>query len=441
MTSYIDDFYLAEAKKEIGNDLYKEKNYHGALQQYSKAIVLYPDSSSYYGNRAACYMMLFQYKNAMEDAKKAVVLDPNFAKAYLRIAKCSILLGDFTVFDKAIEKVKKIDPTSNEEVNVLTALRQQEKKYEEYFRKKDFKSALNCIDKALNDIPTCDRYKVRKAECLASLGCYQESQKISSDILMFDKSNIDANYVHGICLYYQANIDEALKHFQRVLKLAPDHVQAMNIYKKTRLLIQKKKAGNDAFNAGKLQEAHTLYTKALDVDPQNKAFNSILHFNKATVLSKQNKLVEAIVECMCALELDENYLKALLRKAKCYGELGFWKDAVMDYEKAYKMNQTTEIERLLNEAKVALEKSKPQNYYKTLGIPKNATNDEIKTAYRRLAKLYHPDRYAHASNAIRKEQEKKFKEVGEAYDTLSDPQKRYRYDQNQDFDEISDHKK
>lgn len=66
-----------------------------------------------------------------------------------------------------------------------------------------------------------------------------------------------------------------------------------------------------------------------------------------------------------------------------------------------------------------------RDYYETLGVPKNASEDEIKKAYRKLAMKHHPDR----NHGDSKDAETKFKEVKEAYEMLSDAQKRAAYDQ------------
>ena len=65
-----------------------------------------------------------------------------------------------------------------------------------------------------------------------------------------------------------------------------------------------------------------------------------------------------------------------------------------------------------------------RDYYETLGVPKTATEDEIRSAFRKLARKYHPD-----VAKDKKAAEEKFKEINEAYEVLGDPEKRKKYDQ------------
>src|SRR6266536_1002034 len=65
-----------------------------------------------------------------------------------------------------------------------------------------------------------------------------------------------------------------------------------------------------------------------------------------------------------------------------------------------------------------------RDYYETLGVPKTATEDEIRSAFRKLARKYHPD-----VAKDKKVAEEKFKEINEAYEVLGDPEKRKKYDQ------------
>lgn len=70
-----------------------------------------------------------------------------------------------------------------------------------------------------------------------------------------------------------------------------------------------------------------------------------------------------------------------------------------------------------------------RDYYEVLGVSKDATQDELKKAYRKLSMAYHPDRQVNKTTAEKKDAEEKFKEIGEAYSILSDKDKRAQYDQ------------
>ena len=67
-----------------------------------------------------------------------------------------------------------------------------------------------------------------------------------------------------------------------------------------------------------------------------------------------------------------------------------------------------------------------RDYYEILGVDRNASEEDLKKAYRRLARQHHPD--THTGHQEKKTAEERFKEINEAYATLSDQEKRRRYD-------------
>ncbi|XP_065433953.1 dnaJ homolog subfamily C member 7 isoform X2 [Chrysemys picta bellii] len=390
----------AETFKEQGNAYYAKKDYNEAYNYYTKAIDACPNNASYYGNRAATLMMLGKFREALGDAQQSVRLDDTF----VRLKNASAVLE--------YERIAETD-----------------------FEKRDFRKVVFCMDRALEFAPACHRFKILKAECLALLGRYPEAQSVASDILRMDSTNADALYVRGLCLYYEDCIEKAVQFFIQALRMAPDHEKACLACRNAKALKAKKEDGNKAFKEGNYKLAYELYTEALGIDPNNIKTNAKLYCNRGTVNSKLRKLEDAIDDCTNAIKLDDTYIKAYLRRAQCYMDTEQYEDAVRDYEKVYQTEKTKEHKQFLKNAQVELKKSKRKDYYKILGVDKNASEDEIKKAYRKRALMHHPDRHSGASAEIQKEEEKKFKEVGEAFTILSDPKKKARYDSGQDLDE------
>jgi len=424
--------WLADERKEEGNTLYKAKNYRDAIAKYSEAIDLCPQSAAFYGNRSACYLMLGQPKLALEDAKTATTLDPDFTKGWSRLARSSVLLGDTVTARQALQRAGQ---EADAELRTIDTLDRFKTDSANAYATKDYRKALYFLQKALEIATHCGQLKTSRAECLAFLGRYAEAQEAANSVLQFDNMNADAIYVRGLCLYYEDNVDRAFTHFQQVLRFAPDHSKAKEIYRKAKALKTKKEEGNTAFKAGQLDQAYTLYSEALNIDPLNRFVNSKLYFNRATVSAKQKKVEQSIADCSQAIDLDPAYTKAYLRRAKSYMDTEQYEEAVRDYEHLFKMDKSSrEYRSLLQEAKLELKKSKRKDYYKILGVERTANDDEVKKAYRKRAMVHHPDRHSSASEQEQKDHEHKFKEVGEAYAVLSDEKKRRMYDSGQDID-------
>lgn len=88
------------------------------------------------------------------------------------------------------------------------------------------------------------------------------------------------------------------------------------------------------------------------------------------------------------------------------------------------------------QAQVSLKRARRKDYYAILGVPQDAEEEDIRRAYKKMALKFHPDKQAGKSEAERNEAEAKFKDVGEAYECLTDAEKRARYDQGVDVNEL-----
>ncbi|KTF92142.1 hypothetical protein cypCar_00036029 [Cyprinus carpio] len=437
----------AEGFKEQGNAFYVKKDYAEAFNFYTKAIDLCPKNASYYGNRAATLMMLSRYREALEDSQQAVRLDDTFMKGHMREGKCHLLLGNAMAASRCFQKVQELEPENSQvqqELKSAESILEFERLAEISFEKRDFRMVVFCMDRmySLIDV-TGSRCLKGRVSCrcweLPEANRFQvpalQRYAIVYDILRMDSTNGDALYVRGLCLYYEDCIDKAVQFFVQALRMAPDHEKARLACRNAKALKAKKEEGNKAFKEGSYEEAYDLYSEALTIDPNNIKTNAKLYCNRATVGSKLNKLDQAIEDCTKAIKLDETYIKAYMRRAQCYMDTEQYEEAVRDYEKVYQTEKTKEHKSLLKNAQLELKKSKRKDYYKVLGVEKNATEDEIKKAYRKRALMHHPDRHSGASAEVQKEEEKKFKEVGEAFTVLSDPKKKSRYDSGHDLED------
>lgn len=137
----------------------------------------------------------------------------------------------------------------------------------------------------------------------------------------------------------------------------------------------------------------------------------------------------AIADCERALSLDPTYLKARKTLARALGSSGDWEAAVKEFKSIAESNPSEPgISKDIRDAELELKKSKRKDYYKILGVEKEASDNDIKKAYRKLAIVHHPDKNPDDQDAAAR-----FKEIGEAYETLSDSEKRARYDSGEDL--------
>ncbi|KAI9803670.1 MAG: hypothetical protein M1833_000582 [Piccolia ochrophora] len=425
----------AEAFKAAGNKHFKAKEYDKAIKEYTKAIEADPESSTYYSNRAAAYMSANRFSNALEDAKSADALEPSNSKTLHRLARIYTSLGRP---GEALDVYSQIQPaTTAKDKSAASTMQQHVTRAETALDEGTTGSmaiyALDQAEKGLGaGVERPRKWKLLRGEAYLKMGnvnALGDAQNVAMSLLRNNNQDPEALVLRGRALYAQGDNDKAIQHFRQALSCDPDFKNAAKYLRMVQKLDRMKEEGNSAYKSGRYQEAVEVYGKALEVDPLNKGTNSKILHNRALCLIKMKKYESALADATRALELDPSYLKARKTKAKALGESGNWEDAVREYKNIAEANPSEPgIQKDVRNAELELKKSKRKDYYKILGVEKDANDNEIKKAYRKLAIVHHPDKNPDDEQAA-----ERFKDIGEAYETLSDPQKRQRFDSGEDL--------
>lgn len=145
-----------------------------------------------------------------------------------------------------------------------------------------------------------------------------------------------------------------------------------------------------------------------------------------------NKMDKATPYCKEALQYNPESLPGLLNQAQRELDADDFEAAIRTLESAKEHHgQQNKVQELLQKAHTLLKRSKQKDYYKVLGVSRDADERDIKKAYRKLSKSYHPDK-ASANGLTPEEAQKKMSAVNEAYEVLSDPELKQRFDNGDD---------
>ncbi|ETS76119.1 hypothetical protein PFICI_11506 [Pestalotiopsis fici W106-1] len=430
----------AESYKNIGNKFFKEKDYKNAILQYSKAVDLVPNSATYLSNRAAAYMSNGQYEAALEDCSRAVDLDPSNPKFLLRLARIYTSLGRP---EEALTTFSRIDPpASAKDMAPAREMQHHIKAATDALENGTSGSmVLHALDQAEKFLglgaPKPRKWQLMRGAAYLKMGGINslgEAQNVAMSLLRYNSSDPEALVLRGRALYAQGENDKAIQHFRKALSGDPDYRDAIKYLRIVQKLDRMKEEGNTDYKAGRWQAAFDKYSQALEIDPANRGTNSKLFQNRALCRLKLKQYDDAIADCEKAISLDPSYMKARKTKANALGQAERWEAAVQEWKAIQEMDpEDRTIAKEIRKAELELKKSQRKDYYKILGVSKDADDNTIKKAYRKAAIVHHPDK-----NQGDPEAEERFKDIGEAYETLSDPQKRARYDSGEDLMDPSD---
>lgn len=132
----------------------------------------------------------------------------------------------------------------------------------------------------------------------------------------------------------------AKKFFAQGLQLDPDCVRIMRAFKNVKKAEAVKTEATGFFKIGKMADAIVKFTECLEFFPTNGAYNSTIYLNRAIAYSKMDKNTEALEDLNKAIELKEDYAKALVKRSEIHLKLEQYQEAVYDLETAKKFDPT-----------------------------------------------------------------------------------------------------
>ena len=422
-----------------------------ALVYFDAAISRDPQNYLTFFQRGAAYLSLGKTAQASQDFDKVLTIKPGFEGALTQRAKIRGRQGNWV---GAKEDYKTAGKTGTEEYAELEeaegaaqlALDAEKKgEWEECVRQAGVAIAVAGL--------TLDIRKVR-AHCRFERGEIMEGVSDLGHVVQMSSDPTDTHLqISAMTFYSLGETQKGITAITKCLHNDPDSKSCSKLRRREKNLEKQLQKMRDLYEKRQYNSGVKLLVPTGE-DPGllREIQDDIKEYQEQDIIHKHapnglyTDLVEKICEgyiemnnhkkaqpyCQEALSLNENSLHALLFKAKSQIDSEDFEDAIRTLESAEQHHgQSQKLQSMKQDAQVRLKQSKQKDYYKVLGVDRDADDRDIKRAYRKLTKQFHPDKAA-AQGVTKEDAEKKMASINEAYEVLSDPELKARFDRGDD---------
>jgi DnaJ family protein C protein 3 len=425
-------------------------NAQDALTYFDVAITRDPQNYLTFFRRGAAYLSLGRAVQAQHDFDRVLELKPGFEGALVQRAKIKARKADWAAARKDYEAAGKADDIAQLEEAQGAAILAQEAA-----DKGDWEACVSHAGTAI--VVAGAAYDIRKtrARCRFEKGEVIEGISDLQHLLQINKGDIEPHLQSSAMAFYSlGETEKGIKHIAQCLQSDPDSKVCTKLRRREKTLEKDLKKVRTYFEKRQFATASKLLIDRGDDEPGllkevKQDFADYIAAGYIFPASPQGLYLtllemtcEAYVEmgnlkkgasyCNEALALNPDSLYGLLHKGQLQLEADDFEAAVRTLESAKELHgQNQQVQELLNKAHTLLKRSKTKDYYKVLGVPRDADDRAIKKAYRKLSKLNHPDK-AGAQGSSAEDAQKKMASINEAYEVLSDPELRERFDRGDD---------
>lgn len=425
-----------------------------ALQYFDAAVK--KDSSDYLTlfQRGATYLSAGRHSQAKADFDSVLQIKPGFEGALLQRAKISARNAEWEAAKKdykdagakAAEDLAKVEEA--EGAAYLAA---------EAEKNKDWDGCINNAGVAIMTAAGAMSLRQLRSRCRFEKGEIEMGISDLQHVLQIQPSLLEPHvHMSSMQMYSLGQVDQALAQVKKCLQSDADYKPCKALFKEEKSLSKALKRVDDLIASRKYNQASKQLTGSTpDTEPgllvdiktsfAARKEDGYIHPSAASGLYMMylEKTCEAYMGmnnhrkaapwCKEILELDPQSLNGLLHQAQTHLDAENYDAAInsLNTAKEYHPSHAQMIQQKLQDAQLALKKSKQKDYYKVLGVDRDAGEREIKKAYRSAVKIHHPDK-AVSKGVSKEEAEKKMAAINEAYEVLSDPELKQRFDMGED---------
>lgn len=409
------------------------------------------DSSDYLTlfQRGATYLSLGRSSQACADFDRVLGIKPGFEGALVQRAKLKARSAEWAAAKQDYKAAgKQQEVVDLEEAEGAAYLAGEAEK------KQDWETCVHQAGVAITTAGAALSLRQLRSRCRFARGEIQEGVSDLAHVLQIHPGQVEPHLQMSSMLFYSlGDTERGVAQIKKCLHSDPDSKPCKALFR------QEKSINKSAEKITKLMESRQFNSaskllvgtgdesgllKELEENVTALKADGSIHANAPNELYA--RFVEKTCECYretkstnkaakyCpeALQLVPNSLHGLLFQAEQQLDAENYDAAIGTLNSAKEHHPGANIvQQKLQEAQVALKRSKQKDYYKVLGVSKDADERDIKKAYRKMTKIYHPDKIQ-AQGVSKDEAEKKMAQINEAYEVLSDPELKARFDRGED---------
>ncbi|KAI8326217.1 TPR-like protein [Martensiomyces pterosporus] len=449
--------YLDEANQLLLHGKYRE-----AIKSYDMAIEKDPQNYLSYFKRATTFLTINKHSSAMRDFTRAIEIRPDFEQAYFQRARAYLREGSLDSADSDIAKVvdgnAKLLAKTKELKEKIALARSLNDRSIAAFGQKKYDECIKAADQVARISPLQSSILKIRAACRVAEGDLEGASADLGRLVRIRPGDLDTQAMLGDLHFLALNErDRGLEHVRACLKSDPDNKKCQQTFKRLRALDRKLNKLEEDKAKGKWNACNRAVSPASgkgglleEVDDMYAEFILLAYIPASTASRLATYLAGVACEGYTHTKKWDEALKQCSRVLDAEPEdtaaLGHQFDALLERDEIDqaqivlgKLEQVAGSggsvdQQKMHERRMKLEQKKRlasrKDYYKILGIARDASQHDVKRAYRKLAQQWHPDRYR--GDLPKEKVEERMADINLAYEVLMDEETRAKYDQGHD---------